>query len=342
VTGRITVIAEAGVNHNGDLSRALNMVAAAADAGADYVKFQAFIADQLVAAGAPTAVYQSVNTGKTDQVSLLRGLEIDRDGFVAIAEACRKHGIGFMATAFDTDQVTALIDLGMDQIKVASGELTNGPALKGFAVLRLPILLSTGMATLDEVGRAVDLLRGSGANAITLLHCTSLYPAPAEALNLRAMVTMADRFALPVGYSDHSLGLHASIAAAALGAGVIEKHFTLDRTLEGPDHAASLEPDELAMLIAMLRDVPPMLGDGVKAPAAGEADTAAVARRSWHAVRDLPVGHILKESDVVLKRPAGGIEGWESPAGSRLARPISADAPVTPVDLADPVKQAVV
>lgn len=342
MTDRLTVIAEAGVNHNGDLSRALDMVAAAAEAGADYVKFQAFTADRLVAASAPAAAYQSAGTGLSDQASLLRGLEIDQEGFAALAEACRARRIGFMATAFDIDQLGALIDLGMDRIKVASGELTNGPALKSFASVGLPILLSTGMATMAEVECAVDVLRAGGATDMTLLHCTSLYPAPADTLNLRAMATMADHFGLPVGYSDHSLGLHASVAAVALGARVIEKHFTLDRTLEGPDHAASLEPDEMGDLVAMLRNLPAMLGDGVKAPASGEAEIATVARRSWHAVRDLAAGQVISSADVVLKRPASGIDGWQSPAGMRLVRDIPADAPVRPADVAGPADRAAV
>lgn len=342
MTHPICVIAEAGVNHNGDLACALEMVSVAADAGADYIKFQAFTADQLVATCAPTAAYQAANTGSRDQASLLRDLEIGPDGFAELAEACRSNGIGFMATAFDTEQVDALIALGMDRIKIASGELTNGPALTGFAALGLPILLSTGMATLTEVERAVGLLQAGGAESITLLQCTSLYPAPAETLNLRAMNTMAEQFDLPVGFSDHSLGLHASVAAAALGASVIEKHFTLDRTLEGPDHAASLEPGELGQLIAMLRDLPSMLGDGVKAPAAAEADTAAVVRRSWHASRDLAAGEVVEVADVVLKRPANGLDGWESPAGRRLVRAVAANSPLMAADLADSTDQAMV
>ena len=332
----LVVIAEAGVNHNGDLGRAREMVRAAAEAGADYVKFQAFSAEGLVGRGARTAAYQAANTGEADQRALLRGLEIGLDGFASLAEACREHRIGFMATAFDVDMVEALIALGMDRIKVASGELTNAPALARFSRLRKPVLLSTGMATLDEVGRAIELLRVSGAADITLLQCTSLYPAPPAALNLRAMQTMAARFGLPVGFSDHSLGDHAAVAAVALGATVIEKHFTLDRKLPGPDHAASLEPGDLAAMIRKLREVGDMLGDGNKVPTRDELATAALVRRSWHAARDLPAGTVIGTDAVVLKRPADGLAPEASPVGRTVIRAVAADAPLTAADLANP------
>jgi N,N'-diacetyllegionaminate synthase len=322
------VIAEAGVNHNGNLSRARGMVAAAAAAGADIVKFQAFTAAGLVARGAQTAAYQAANTGKSDQISLLGEFELSRDDFAVLAEDCRLHRIGFLATAFDVEIVEALIEMGMDRIKVASGEITNTPALQRFARFGLPVLLSTGMATMDEVGAAVETLKAGGADDITLLHCTSLYPAPADTLNLRAMTAMAERFGLPVGYSDHSLGDHAAIAAVALGAQVIEKHFTLDRSLPGPDHKASLEPDELVAMVRKLRETAAMLGDGEKKPAQGEAETAALVRRSWHAARDIPAGTVLTASDLVLKRPADGLAPDACPAGRRAAVALRADEPV--------------
>lgn len=330
----LLVVAEAGVNHNGDLGRARAMVQAAAEAGADYVKFQAFTAEGLVARGARTAAYQAANTGEADQRALLRGLEIGLDGFAALAGDCRARRIGFMATAFDVDMVAALIALGMDRVKVASGELTNVPALAHFARFGKPVLLSTGMATLDEIGRAIEVLRANGAADITLLQCTSLYPAPPAALNLRAMQTMARRFGLPVGFSDHSLGDHAAVAAVALGASVIEKHFTLDRTLPGPDHAASLEPAELAAFVAKLHATTLVLGDGVKRPAPGELETAQLVRRSWHAARDLPAGAVLSAGDLALKRPATGLEPHIDLVGRRLARARAADEPIRPADLA--------
>lgn len=329
----VSVIAEAGVNHNGDLARALDMVAAAAESGADYVKFQAFDADGLVAGHAATAGYQKANTGQGDQAELLRGLELSLDEFAELASACDKAGIGFMATAFATEWLDALVAMGMDRIKVASGELTNDPALRRFAGFELPILLSTGMSTLNEVVHAVDVLRGSGAGDITVLHCTSLYPAPAAVLNLRAISTLADALKTPVGYSDHSLGDHASIAAVALGAVVIEKHFTLDRSLPGPDHKASLEPGELAGFVARIREAFEMLGDGDKKPVGDEIGTAALVRRSWHAARDLEAGTELSAADLVLKRPADGLPPATSPEGLRLARSIKADTPIHEADL---------
>ncbi len=322
------VIAEAGVNHNGDLGRACEMVAAAAEAGADIVKFQAFSAASLVARGARTAAYQAANTGQDDQMRLLGDLELGQDDFAILAEACRRHRIGFLATAFDVEIVEALIGMGMDRIKVASGEITNTPALQRFARFGLPILLSTGMATTDEVAAAVGTLNKAGARDITLLHCTSLYPAPPEALNLRALGTMAKQFGLPVGYSDHSLGDHAAIAAVALGARVIEKHFTLDRALPGPDHKASLEPRELAEMIRKLRETAAMLGDGEKKPTPDEIETAALVRRSWHAARDIPAGTVLSAEDLVLKRPADGLAPNADPSGRRLAAALLMDDPV--------------
>ncbi|MEM9358873.1 MAG: N-acetylneuraminate synthase family protein [Pseudomonadota bacterium] len=329
----LVIIAEAGVNHKGDLSRARDMVDCAAKAGADYINFQAFSTDHLIAKGTGTAAYQSYNTGQVSQSDLLRGLEVDTVGFTQLALACQQSGIGFMATAFDIEIVEALLTLGMDKIKIASGELTNAPALIRFAQLGCPILLSTGMASLDEVGDAVQLLQDNGVRDITLLQCTSLYPAPAETLNLRAMTTMGQTFQLPVGFSDHSLGDHASIAAVALGACVIEKHFTLDRTLPGPDHAASLEPAELTAMIRKLRDIASMLGSGEKVPNREEAEVAALVRRSWHAAHALEAGTVLSQTDVVLKRPAHGLAPSCSPIGRTIRRDMAADEAIRSADI---------
>jgi len=327
------IIAEAGVNHNGDLGQAREMVAAAAEAGADYVKFQSFSAESLVSVGTKTADYQRANTGENDQTALLQALELARGDFAVLAEACRDHRIGFMVTAFDMAMVADLIEMGMDRIKVASGELTNDPALVHFAGFGLPVLLSTGMATMAEVIHAVDILRAAGAKEITPLHCTSLYPAPEASLNLRAMVTVAETLGLPTGYSDHSLGDHAAIAAVALGAVVIEKHFTLDRSLQGPDHRASMEPDELASMISKLHSVRAMLGDGEKKPAPGEAECAALVRRSWHATRNIAKGSMLGVADIALKRPAEGLPPSASPVGLRALRPLAANGPITANDV---------
>lgn len=330
----LMVVAEAGVNHNGDLGRARALVAAAAEAGADYVKFQGFRAEEIVAADAATAAYQAANTGVESQHELLRALEISLDQFGVIAEDCGHHGIRFMCTPFDTSMTGALIGLGMDRIKIASGELTNTQALSAFAGFGLPIILSTGMATLDEVDAALGVLSEHGADDVTLLHCTSLYPAPPETLNLRAITTMAERFGRPVGYSDHSLGDQASIAAVALGATVIEKHFTLDRNLPGPDHQASLEPDELRSMIDKLRATAVALGNGDKQPTPDERETARLVRRSWHAARDLAAGTVLTGGDLVLVRPADGLSPAKSPLGQTLDRALGAGTPVRAEDLA--------
>ncbi len=329
------IIAEAGVNHNGDMGRAREMVAAAAVSGADYVKFQSFRTEDLVATGTGTAAYQARNTGEDDQASLLRGVELDIADIELLAVSCAENGIGFICTAFDVADLDRLVAAGMDCLKIASGELTNHPALRDAAAFSIPILLSTGMATLQEVESAVNTLRDAGADDVTLLHCTSLYPAPMNTLNLRAISTMAEHFGLPIGYSDHSLGDQAAVAAVALGACVIEKHFTLDRSFPGPDHAASLEPRELAEMIVKLRDISAALGDGEKRPASGEVDVARLVRRSWHAARDLSAGHVISAGDVVLKRPAHGLPPVASPVDRTLARALQADVAITTRDLAD-------
>lgn len=327
------VIAEAGVNHNGSLACAKKMVRAAAEAGANYVKFQAFRAESLVSRDAATAAYQRKNAGVSDQFSLLRKLELSLDDFASLARECRHARIGFLVTPFESQMAAPLVAMGMDRIKIPSGEITNEPMLRDLARFRLPVILSTGMATKAEVGRALTVLRRAGAEDITLLHCTSLYPAPARAINLRAIQTMRRTFRLPVGYSDHSLGDHITIAAVALGAEVIEKHFTLDRRLPGPDHAASLEPNELTAMIARLRETTAALGDGIKRPARGEAAVARLVRRSWHARRNLPAGTVLTRSDVVLKRPADGLPPRATPFGRRLKRARRIDSAIRAGDL---------
>lgn len=324
----LLIIAEAGVNHNGDVGRARDMIHAAVDAGADIVKFQAFRATDLVSAAAETAEYQDTATGIKSQRDMLDGLELAPDDFAALAEICQNLGIEFLCTPFEVSMTGTLIDLGMRRIKVASGELTNWPALGEFARFGVPVILSTGMATLEEVRQAVEILEGAGVEELTLLHCTSLYPAPVETVNLRAMITLREVFGCPVGYSDHTLGDHIAIAAVAMGASVIEKHFTLDRSLPGPDHQASMELSELKAMIVRLREIDIARGDGIKRPAPGEVDVARVARRSWHAARGLAEGAVLEAADIVLKRPADGCAPGLPPIGRRLAVARSADDPV--------------
>jgi len=312
---RITLIAEAGVNHNGSLDMALRLVDAAHAAGADAVKFQTFRAEDLALPGAATAAYQQGATGETDQFAMLRRLELDAAQHQRIAAHCAQRGIEFLSTPFSEEAVDLLVGLGVKRLKLSSGELVNRPLLEKAAATGLPLLLSTGMATLDEVQQAVGWVRTAWAQrgvppqrqALTLLHCTSAYPAPDAALNLRAIVTLQHATGLPVGYSDHSLGNVAALAAAALGARVIEKHLTLDRALPGPDHQASSEPAEFAALARDLRRLQDMLGDGVKAPRTNELDVRTVARRSVVLAHDLPAGTVLRREHLLLRRPQNGI-----------------------------------
>jgi len=329
----IQIIAEAGVNHNGEFDRALALVDAAAKAGADIVKFQAFRSRDLVADDTPTAAYQQDNTGHVEQRAMLECLELSLEQLAKLADHCRAREIEFLCTAFDPAMITPLMEMGMRRIKVASGELTNLTALMQVAASRFPVLLSTGMATLEEVRLAVETLRQNGANNITLLHCTSLYPAPMESVNLRAIQTLRDSFDVAVGYSDHTLGDHVAVAAVALGATVIEKHLTLDRSLPGPDHAASLEPAEFGTMCSRLRATALALGNGVKAPSAAELEVAEVARKSWHAAVDLQAGTVLAAGDVCLKRPATGLSAVSSPIGQSLKFARAAGEPIRKADI---------
>ncbi|QPF82957.1 N-acetylneuraminate synthase [Bradyrhizobium genosp. L] len=338
---RTLIIAEAGVNHNGDPARALALVDAAARAGADVVKFQSFRADKLATSEAAKASYQQVTTGtEQSQLEMLRALELSEDDEARIAAACAAADIIYMSTPFDADSATHLVRrIGVSTLKVGSGDLTNAPLLLHLARFRLPIILSTGMATLAEVEQALGViafgyLRDAGARPtpanladvlldravwdelrakVTLLHCTTEYPADPASINLRAMATLRDAFGLGVGFSDHSRGIHVAAAAVALGATVIEKHLTLDRNLPGPDHRASIEPDEMAAMVASIRDIEAALGDGRKVPAPEEVPNRAVARRSLVALRAVKRGERFTEDNLGVKRPGGGvppIEYW--------------------------------
>ncbi len=336
---RTFVIAEAGVNHNGDPKMAIALADAALAAGADAVKFQTFRAEDVVSASAPTADYQRTNTGATSQFEMIKALELDEEGHRAVARYCERIGIEFFSTPFSPQAVDLLTGLGVRRLKLPSGEITNRPLLQKAAGTGLPLLLSTGMSTLDEVRTAVGWIeqvwasgkRPSAPPALVVLHCTSAYPAPADALNLRAIRALADAFPeLPVGYSDHSQGIEAALAAVALGARVIEKHLTLDKSLPGPDHRASADPAEFAALVAALRRVEPMLGDGIKRPHPVEENTRDVARRSVVSTRALPAGHVLTQDDLALRRPGTGIapDRIESLAGRRLREAVAADVPL--------------
>lgn len=312
----VFIIAEVGVNHNGSLDMALKLVEAAYKAGADAVKFQTFRASDVVTPEAVTADYQRSNTGESNQFDMIKKLELDEDAHRQIAEYAKHLGIEFFSTPFSEDAVDMLVRLGVQRIKLPSGEITNKPLLESAAATGLPLLLSSGMATLDELQRAVGWIVakrkacGFGetkAQDLSLFHCTSAYPAPPDSLNLRAILTIAKATGFPVGYSDHSQGMEAALASVALGATVIEKHLTLDCDLPGPDHKASAEPKEFSAMVRAIRLVSAMLGDGVKRPTLAEMNTRDVARRSVVLAHDLPAGHVLTSADLVLRRPGTGI-----------------------------------
>ncbi|MFH1058079.1 MAG: N-acetylneuraminate synthase [Pseudomonadota bacterium] len=323
------VIAEAGVNHNGRLDLALALVDAAAAAGAEAVKFQTFRAEEVASPLAPKAAYQAETTGQgQSQLAMLKALELAPADYGAIRDRCRARGLIFLSTPFDAASATLLAELDMPAFKVPSGELTNLPLLAHIGAQGRPVILSTGMATLGEVGEAVDALRAAGCAELALLHCLSNYPADPAQVNLRAMTAMGEAFGLPVGYSDHTLGLEAPLAAVALGACIIEKHFTLDRDLQGPDHRASATVDELTALVAGVRKVEAALGHGRKEPAPDEAGTRAVARRSLVAAKDIPAGALITADMLALKRPGTGLApAWLAQVvGRRAAMAIPAGA----------------
>lgn len=328
----VFVIAEAGVNHNGDLALALQLCDAAKAAGADAVKFQTFCAQDLVVPGAPTAKYQAVQTGELDQFTMLQQLELSETQHRYIKNHCDTIGIEFFSTPFSLDAVDFLVDLGVRRLKLSSGELTHRALVEHAAVKTLPLLVSTGMATMDEIIETVGWIAAVRGHLtdVVVLHCTSSYPAGDETLNLRAMHHMSEVLKLPIGYSDHSLGIEAPLAAVAMGATVIEKHLTLDQTLHGPDHSASLEPDEFVRMVQGIRRISAMLGDGIKAPRAEEIDTARVARRSVVTTQAVGSGTVLTADMLTCRRPADGIVPRDLPRliGRRVSQDMAAGAAV--------------
>ena len=302
------IIAEAGVNHNGDMGMGRELVRIAADAKANAVKFQTFKADRIASADAPKAAYQKQNTGSDEpQQAMLRRLELTRDMHVSLLDASRRSSILFLSTPFDEESADLLDELGVPAFKVPSGEITNIPLLRHIARKRKPMIVSTGMAYLAEVESALRAIEEEGNDEVALLQCVSSYPAAAADVNLRAMHTMQTAFGVPVGYSDHTNGIDVAIAAAALGASVIEKHFTIRRSLPGPDHVASLEPEELSAMVRGIRNVEAALGDGCKKPATSEMSTAAAARRSLVAARDIAAGETVDDRMIAIKRPGTGL-----------------------------------
>lgn len=326
----VLVIAEAGVNHNGDLDLARGLVDAAAAAGADLVKFQTFSADRLVTARARKAEYQARATGAAEsQRDMLRRLELSRADHEMLIAHCRSRGVEFFSTGFDRESIDLLVELGIDAFKIPSGEITNLPYLEHIGRFGRRIFLSTGMATLGEIEAALGVLESAGTPRvrITVLHCTTEYPTAMPDVNLRAMVAMRHAFGVTVGYSDHTPGIEVPIAAVALGATVVEKHFTLDRTLPGPDHAASLEPAELAAMVTAIRNIEEALGDGVKRPTPQEAKNRPVARKSIVAARAIRAGETFSDENLTAKRPGTGLSPmrWHDVVGRTAMRDFAVD-----------------
>lgn len=304
------IIAEAGVNHNGDLDMARQLIDVAARAGADLVKFQTFNADRLVTEHAKKADYQVQTTDAAEsQHAMIRRLELTPGMHEVLIAHCKLRGIEFFSTGFDTESVDMLMQLGVDRLKVPSGELTNLPYLRHIGRIGKPVILSTGMATLGDIEAALSVLEGAGTPRarITVLHCTTEYPTPMCDVNLRAMSSLRDTFGVAVGYSDHTAGIEVAVAAVALGATVIEKHFTLDRSLPGPDHQASLEPTELVQMVVAIRNIEQALGDGIKRPTPSELKNRPVARKSIVAARAIRVGERFTEGNLTVKRPGTGV-----------------------------------
>ncbi len=327
---RTLVIAEAGVNHNGDIALARQLIDAAARVGADLVKFQTFSADRIVTRTAEKADYQAQTTDKQEsQHEMLRRLELSEDAHKELMAHCAARNIGFFSTAFDIESVDLLDRLGQDCFKIPSGELTNLPYLRRIGRTGKPVFLSTGMATLGEVESAIDALEQAGTprNDISVMHCTTQYPTPMEEVNLRAMQSMHRAFGLAVGYSDHTPGIEVSIAAVAMGASIIEKHFTLDRTLPGPDHKASLEPEELAALVTAIRNIETALGDGIKRLAPSEARNRPVMRKSLVARQVIAAGETFSTENMTAKRPGTGISPmrWDEVVGRKAPRDFAQD-----------------
>lgn len=324
------IIAEAGVNHNGDLEMAKRLVEAAAEAGADMVKFQTFSADRLATRNARKADYQTQNTGEAEsQYAMLKRLELSHDMHVALMAHCRQNGIAFFSTGFDTESVDYLMGLGLEDVKIPSGELTNLPYLRHVGRLSRRTFLSTGMSSLGEIEAAVEILEAAGTfrSQIVVLHCNTEYPTPMQDVNLLAMRNIGESLGVAVGYSDHTTGTEVAIAAVALGASVIEKHFTLDRSLPGPDHAASLEPQELAAMVKAIRNIEAALGDGVKRPSPSEVKNRPIVRKSLVAAVPIREGERFSAENLVVKRPGNGVSPmrWDEVIGRIARRDFSED-----------------
>ncbi|CAN5164972.1 N-acetylneuraminate synthase [soil metagenome] len=325
------IIAEAGVNHNGSIENAFKLIDAAKEAGADYVKFQTFKADKLVNKSAQKADYQkaNLNDGDNSQYNMLKKLELSEQMHDQLLEHCEKKNIKFLSTPFDSESITFLKKLGVVIGKIPSGEVTNLPYLRQMAQAFPQLIVSTGMCTMEEVKAAINALVAAGAekDKITVLHCNTEYPTPMKDVNLKAMLNIRDEIGVRVGYSDHTMGIEVPVAAVALGAEVIEKHFTLDRTMEGPDHPASLEPDELIQMVKSIRNIEKALGAGFKTPSESEMKNIAVVRKSIVAGRDIAKGETFSDENLTVKRPGTGISpmDWDKVIGSKANRDFKMD-----------------
>ena len=319
------IIAEAGVNHNGDINTAKRLIDVAAAAGVDYVKFQTFKADRLVSPKAKKAKYQIENDISKDdsQLNMLKKLELSDTDHKELITYCKSKKISFFSTAFDEEGISYLSTLNFDMFKIPSGELTNFPYLRAIAKTGLPVILSTGMANLEEIEKSINILISNGTkkNQITVLHCNTEYPTPMKDVNLKAMLTIKEKLGVAIGYSDHTLGIEVPIAAVAMGAEIIEKHFTLDRNLKGPDHKASLEPNELKEMVNSIRNIEKAIsGNGVKEASSSERKNINIARKSIHLSRDLKSGSVITEKDIISLRPGDGIcaMNWEKIIGKTV------------------------
>ena len=324
---RTLVIAEAGVNHNGSYEIACQLVDAAKDAGADYIKFQTFHSENLVSKNAKKADYQVETTGEDTQLNMLKKLELSEQEFICLKDYCRKKEIRFLSTPFDFDSIRFLNRLDIPFWKIPSGEVTNYPYLVALAKTGKPIVMSTGMCDLSDISNAIRVLKENGAGDISLLHCNTEYPTPYEDVNLRAVLTMKSEFGCEVGYSDHTQGIEIPIAAVAMGATIIEKHFTLDRNMDGPDHKASLEPDELKQMVTAIRNVENAMGSGVKTASKSERKNKVIARKSIIASRCIQKGEVFTELNITTKRPGNGISPmrWNEVLGQTAKRDFQED-----------------
>ncbi len=336
----VIIIAEAGVNHNGSIEVAKKLIEAAANSGVDYVKFQTFKASNLVSATAVKADYQKLNMENdkdNSQLKMLQQLELSYSDHLTLIDHCKKYDIKFFSTAFDLESIDMLNEFGLELWKIPSGEITNLPYLEKIGSLGKDIILSTGMCSMEEIEEAINVLikKGTVKERITVLHCNTEYPTPMIDVNLRAMLAIKQQLNVAIGYSDHTLGIEIPIAAVALGATVIEKHFTLDKNLEGPDHKASLEPDELIKMVSAIRNIEQAMGSGIKKPSPSEIKNIAIARKSIHTKHNLKAGQVITKDDLIMKRPGDGISPMKmyDVIGKKAVSDFSADHKLTLSDI---------